>query len=589
MSTNALVYDLPRGMPPLVGSREGRRLRVWLLAAGLAAMPLASGALVDGGYATAEILILLAIDATYLLAGLVASRVRPDSRFGTLLSLVAIAHLLSAFAESTPSLTYTVGLLIAPLYLGILAQALVTYPTGQIRERAEAVIVMSAYILCVAGQVAWMMALPARADDPCRCENLLLVQGNAAFADGIERATYLGATLLGLGAIAHIASKWRAASPTRRRVYAPVLAVATAVVLAIFVVFLTLLVFGNRAEPVGVVLLLAYASAPFAVLWAATRDQLRRSAAVGQLLRRLATTSSDSDVRDAIAEALRDPAVDLAYWVPDLRAHVNSRGSRVQLPGPGQLRAVTPVERDGRRVAAIVHDSSLLEDGALLRAVGAAAALVLDRQRLDAELRALVEHIHASRARIVSAGDAERGRLERRMRSGPEQRLRALTAWVTSARGTTRTDLVASRALLGAASEELTGAIDDLRAIARGIHPAMLSARGLAPALDALAVRSPIDVEIRSTVDDERLPSAIEQAVYLVAAETVEHADLDGHVTVSLARGRAGLVTDVHAEGDPPPEDMLQGLADRIGALGGTFEATRLSDHATRIRVVIPC
>jgi signal transduction histidine kinase len=441
----------------------------------------------------------------------------------------------------------------------------------------------------VAGQVVWMLALPARETDPCGCENLLLVHENAALADGIERATYLGATLLGLGAIAHVVSKWRAASPTRRRVFAPVLAVTAGIVLAIFIVFLTLLVFGNRAEPVSGVLLLAYATVPVAVLWAATRDQLRRSAAVGQLLRRLATTSSDSDVRDAVAEALRDPGVDLAYWVPELRAHVTSRGMRVQLPGPGQPRAVTPVERDGRRVAAIVHDSSLLEDGALLRAVGASAALVLDRQRLDAELHALVEDVHASRARIVSAGDAERGRLERRMRSGPEQRLRTLTAWVTSARGMTRTDLDGSRELIAVASEELTGAIDDLRTIARGIHPAMLSARGLAPALDALAVRSPIDVEIRSALDDERLPIAIEQAVYLLAAETVEHADLDGHVTVSLARTPGDLVAEVHAEGDPPPDDMLQGLADRIGALGGSFESTRLSDHATRLRVVVPC
>ena len=155
-------------------------------------------------------------------------------------------------------------------------------------------------------------------------------------------------------------------------------------------------------------------------------------------------------------------------------------GRPMRLDPAPEGKIATAIEHEGRRVAAIVHDAGLAEERDLIQAVGAAAALTLENERLDAELRARVDELRASRARIVTAGYAERRRLERDLHDGAQQRLMALGINLRMARDQIGTDTQEAAALIDASLEELNEATAELRELARGIHPAALTDRGLA-------------------------------------------------------------------------------------------------------------
>ena len=189
--------------------------------------------------------------------------------------------------------------------------------------------------------------------------------------------------------------------------------------------------------------------------------------------------------------ALDDETLTLAFWLPERGRYVDSTGQEVELPPIGSGRTVTPVERDGERVAAIIHDASLTEDSGLVEAVGSAAALALENERLDAELRARLEDLRASRARLVEAGMAERRRLERDLHDGAQQRLVSLALSLRLARNKVDSDPGGAVEVMDGAARELELALEELRELARGIHPAVLSDRGLDAALRTLAARAP--------------------------------------------------------------------------------------------------
>ena len=166
--------------------------------------------------------------------------------------------------------------------------------------------------------------------------------------------------------------------------------------------------------------------APFAFLIALVDARLARSA-VGDLVVELRAEPAPAALRDALARALRDPSLTLAYWLPAVRELGRSGWRAVELPQPGDPRATTVIDREGEPVAALVHDPALLDEPELLDAVSAAAAIALENARLHAELRARLEEIRGSRARVIEAGQKERQRLERNLHDGAQQRLVALS------------------------------------------------------------------------------------------------------------------------------------------------------------------
>jgi signal transduction histidine kinase len=316
-------------------------------------------------------------------------------------------------------------------------------------------------------------------------------------------------------------------------------------------------------------------------------------AAVGDLLVDLGSMSG-TPLQSALAKALGDPSLTLAYWLPQFGSYTDSDGQKLELPADHDKRLVAVVEQDGERVAAIVYDASLAEERKLLDAVVAAAAIALKNERLGAELRARVNELSASRARIVGAGDDERRRLERNLHDGAQQRLVALGMQLRLLGPRIRTDPAAAEALVATAAAELATSVDELRELAHGIHPAVLG-HGLTVALESLAARSTIATAV--SVDLlERLPEVVEVAAYFVASEALanvaKHAQASA-VKITVSRGAKGALVEVADDGVGGADDAggsgLRGLADRVEALGGQLRIRSPVGVGTTISAVIPC
>jgi PAS domain S-box-containing protein len=214
--------------------------------------------------------------------------------------------------------------------------------------------------------------------------------------------------------------------------------------------------------------------------------------------------------------------------------------------------------------------------------------------RLNDELQARLEELAASRARIVTAGDVERRRLERNLHDGAQQRLVALSLALRVALARLDSDPAAARATLENAAEELTLALAELRELARGLHPAVLSDRGLRAAVEMLAGRSPVAVEI-AEVPDRRLAEPVEAAAYYLIAEALTNVAkyaLASTVRVRVAAGDGSVIVEVYDDGvggaDAARGTGLRGLADRVEALGGSLEVVSPAGAGTSLRAEIP-
>ena len=340
-------------------------------------------------------------------------------------------------------------------------------------------------------------------------------------------------------------------------------------------------------------ILLLVLSIPAAVLAIAVLEAL--GAAAGALVEALLHTgrAAGGPVREMLAESLGDRTLSIAYWLPDTETFVDEAGRPVDLPDPGSGRAWTAVERNGVRVAAIVHDAALDTGPELVQAAAAAAALALDNERLKADLRARVEELRVSRVRIVEAADAARRRLERDLHDGAQQQLVSLALDLRLLKSRVRdTD---AEPLVDGLAEKLAVALGELRELARGIHPAILTDRGLGPAIEALANRVPVSVE--SEVDiEERLSEPIEAAAYFVVAEALTNIVKYAQATkarVSVRR-RADVVTVVVDDDGVGGARIgagtgLRGLQDRLAALDGLLSLDSPVGGGTRLRARIPC
>jgi signal transduction histidine kinase len=299
-------------------------------------------------------------------------------------------------------------------------------------------------------------------------------------------------------------------------------------------------------------------------------------------------------VREMLAESLGDRNLQVAYWLPDRQIFVDERGARVELPEPDSGRAWTSVDRGGRRVAAIVHDADLDAGPELVQAAAAAAALALDNEQLKADLRARLEELRASRVRIVDAGDAARRRLERDLHDGAQQQLVALALDLRLLKARVHGD-GDSAALVERANAKLAAALEELRELARGIHPAILTDRGLVPAVQALTrrVSLPIDCDLRI---EGRLPDPVEAAAYFVVAEAVTNVvkySEASHATVRAWKDGDVVQVEVSDDGvggaDPSRGSGLRGLDDRLAAVDGKLAVESPRGEGTRVHARIPC
>jgi signal transduction histidine kinase len=327
---------------------------------------------------------------------------------------------------------------------------------------------------------------------------------------------------------------------------------------------------------------------PAAALALATLEALYRVLCVSSHALLTPRMAPGGPVREMLAESLGDRTVSIAYWLPDRERFVDEFGRPVELPEPGAGRAWTAVDRDGGRVAAIIHDASLDTSPELVMAAAAASSLALDNERLKADLQARVEELRLSRLRIMEAGDAARRRIERDLHDGAQQQLVALALDLRMLKARLKDPAIDDL------SARLATALAELRELARGIHPAILTDRGLTPAISSLADRGTVPIETDVEVL-ERLPAPVEAAAYFLVAEALTNVARYAEASsarVEVRRDGEDLVVEVADDGvggvDPEAGNGLRGLDDRVAAVGGTLEIDSPVGGGTRVRARIP-
>jgi signal transduction histidine kinase len=274
---------------------------------------------------------------------------------------------------------------------------------------------------------------------------------------------------------------------------------------------------------------------------------------------------------------------------------VDGDGTPVKLPDEDSGRRSTFVARDGQPIAVLLHDPVLEHNAELVASVCAAASLTLENERLQAELRARLLELQASRARLVQATDAERRRIERDLHDGTQQRLVS----VAMSLGLLETKLPgqaeAAQTLVRETREALTVALAELRELTHGINPPLLTERGLPAALDELCRRAGIPTHLDVTID-QRLPDQIETAAYFLVSEALTNAAKHSHgseirvfgsyrgqrLTIEVGDDGIGGAASTGGSG-------LRGLADRIEALGGRLTISSPPGRGTTVRAEIPC
>jgi signal transduction histidine kinase len=568
------------------------RLALWpaaLAAGGTIAALILTGDIADSPVLTATIGVVVGL--SWALVGLDEWRRRPTNRIGSLMVFLGFAWFASLLVYSRVSALYTVGLFFRPLFIAVLNHVLLAFPSGRLEGRLSRAIVVAAYLdtILVVGA-----SVPFQEPDAEGVRNLVQIEPNAALADGLRNAArWIGVALL-LTSLLLLALRWRRATPPWRRAVAPVLSVGAAAA-AFGALRLLNDALGRPLGPVELGLFVALATVPFAFELGLLRSRLARGA-VAELVVELGQTRAPGKLQEALARALHDPSLALAYWLPEQRRYVDREGLPVELPrddSPGL--ATTIVERDGRRVAAIVHDSSLRDDPELVEAVCAAAGLALENERLQAELRAHLEELRASRVRIVEAADAERRRLERDLHDGTQQRLVSVSMALGLAESKLVSDPDGARAILDETRRTLASALEELRELSQGIHPGILTERGLGPALQELAYAAPVPIDL-SVPLEQRLPEPVEAAAYYVVAEALtnvaRYASANA-VSVSVDQRNERALVEVRDDGvggaDPARGSGLRGLSDRVEALGGRLSVESPPGRGTHLKAEIPC
>jgi signal transduction histidine kinase len=525
-------------------------------------------------------------------AGLITSFARPAGRIGDLALLAGVMWFAPFWAgwKGGPPLVVSVGTLAAGFVFPLLLHVVLAYPDGRLRSRGARVLVVAVYLEAALAALGRALFRDPFFDPNCwaNCtDNVFLVRSLPRVARGIQEADIWFA--VAAAAVLATVCIWRlvVASAAARRTLWPALAggIALAAATIAHSVALKRMPLEDPSDP-AFLAIFAVGCAAVIVLalglpWAVLRARVQRRS-VARIVAELGETPPPGSLESALAGAIGDPELQIAYWLPAPRRYVDGYGHPVEEPVAASGRAVTPLVRDGRRVALVTHATAIAE---LEREIGAAVRLALENERLQAEVLAQLHDLRVSRTRIVETGDAERRRLERDLHDGAQQSLLALSYDLRVARDVAEAEGdVEAASLLAEATGEAQAALGELRELAHGIHPAILAEAGLAPALATLADATALAVEIGETAG-ERYPAPVETAAYLVVAEAIEDAARRGagYAVVSAPRHDKRLVVKVEDDGSERTSTMIH-LADRVGAIGG-----RLEVEPTTLLAEIPC
>jgi len=524
---------------------------------------------------------------------------QPDGRLWKLIFLMMVAGRVAALTFVPNSIVSSVARMAEQVGVGVFVQFLVTFPTGYVRDRFDRLVVGLAYTLVAAWALNELLFVGdwwRHLCDPGCVGNAFVIWPDA------ERYEWLKNVIVGVFCLVVIPlilvalwRHWRAAAPAARRTLLPlVVGAPLSLVVAIVEILSRELDFTPGINfwdsPSGVAIdVIAPMVLPAGLLVGLIRARWSRGR-VANLVVELGRGVPVGGLRDVLARALGDPSLELAFAAPTGGGYVDASGQPVELPVGDPSRTVTRLEREDELLGVLVHDPAIeAEDPGLVEAVGNAARLALENERLAAEVRAQLEEVRASRARIVEAADAERRRVERDLHDGAQQRLVALAMRLQVAKETTP----GATALLDEATGELQTAIGEVRGLARGVHPTILTEAGLRAAVDALAERSPLPVTV--DIPERRFDTQVEATAYFVVAEALTNVARYAEASearVAAVEGDGRLVITVADDGlggaDPAAGSGLRGLTDRLAAVDGRLLVRSPDGGGTVIRAELP-
>ena len=524
---------------------------------------------------------------------------QPDGRIWKLIFLFALTQHVTALEYVPNAIVANLARVTGAFGVAVFTQLLVTYPTGSYRDRFDRFVVGLIYGLAAAFGLNELLFVGDWVELGCNPDcvrNAFIIWPNAALYDRLRDIIVSGYCLVTIPlTIVALGRHWRAAAGAARRTLLPLVVGAPVLLGAGMVEVLSRELdfepgFSFFDSPSGVAIhVIAPTIIPAGLLIGLVRARWSRGR-VANLIVELGRGVPVGGLRDVLARALGDPSLQLAFAAPAGAGFVDAAGQSVELPVADPTRAVTRLEREDELLGVLVHDPGIeAEDPGLVEAVGNAARLALENERLAAEVRAQLEEVRASRARIVEAADAERRRVERDLHDGAQQRLVALAMRLQVAKDTTP----GASALLDEATGELQTAIGEVRGLARGVHPTILTEAGLRAAVDALAERTPMPVTVE--IAERRFDPQIEATAYFVVAEALTNvAKYAGasEARVATVEEDGRLIVTVTDDGrggaDPTKGSGLGGLVDRLAAVNGRLDVSSPPGAGTIVRAELP-
>jgi PAS domain S-box-containing protein len=532
----------------------------------------------------------------------------PANRFGRLLLLAGLLWSPTMLAESADSVLYSIGRVWVWLAEVLLVYVVLAFPSGRLASSVDRLLFRAA--LLVVGVLFLPTALLVEqfptpnpwssCGSDCPPNAFMVVGSEPGFVDAIVTPlAQAGSLVVLVGVAVLLALRITRGSRLMRMELMPVLTVAVVRMAgaAAFLVSRHRAPQAQLTDALGLVALLGTPALSAGFLIGLVRSRRSAARALTRLGWGLGGRPSAADLRDVIAEAVHDPSLEVVYWTAeDPGGWVDADGEPAVLPFGVTGRAVTEVRGSGGAVAALVHDSALADAPVMTEVAGGFALMALENQRLDTQLRSSLHELHASRARILSAADRERARIERDLHDGAQQRLVALGIQLELAGDLVEGQPEKAAGRLRELAMEVDEAVDEVRTLAQGLVPPLLAERGPVEALRAAAAGGPLPTTVHAR-GIGRYAHEIENAVYFCCLEALQnagkHAAGARSVSVTLWEDEE-LRFEVRDDGEGLPDGWhqsgagLTNMRDRIGAVGGRLAIESLPGEGTCVAGVVP-
>jgi len=519
--------------------------------------------------------------SVFVAAGVIAWLRRPSNRIGALLVAGGFTVFAAGLGAAPEPALVAVGQITGTLPLALLVHLLHAFPSGRLRGTASVYTVAFGYVVCIVLQAPLYLFAPGP----------LQVASRPDLESAGELIQTIGGSLVMISTAVILARRLRTTADAQRHLLQPLYAFG--IVTVLWVPF-SANVLSLDAVTRLTVQAVAVAAVPVVFVLAMLRGGFARTGELDELGAWLATEDgAHPTLRDALADALGDPSLVLAFWIADDRSYADLDGRALSLPRAGEDRAAVEVEVRGLRIGAIVYDATLIPDAELVRAAGRIVALALEREQLTAALYASTERLRSTRARIAEIADEERRRIARDLHDGLQTTLVVLGIKAHAVRASDGDD---ARAHADELHAGLQDAISELRELVHGVMPPALTEGGLYGAVHELAQRIPIPTHLDLDGSTGRLSPPAESAGYFLVSEALTNAVKHSRartLELKIARNDGRLRIEIADDGVGGARQRagsgLRGIADRIEALDGRLWLHSPAGGGTRLIAELPC